>query len=171
MKSSISHQIKHREKPNDEFWTPNDLVKELLKLTPFEKQDSLFDSAFGTGRFFNNFPKESKKGYSTDFFEETENWDWIITNPPYSKLDDWIKQTCKLSNKGFALLIGTQNITPKRIELIESFGFGITHIYMFKVFKWYGISSYIICEKGKKSIIDYNRKVWYDTEDGNSSQK
>jgi len=161
MKSKTSHDIKHRTKPNDEFYTPVPLVRELLKDTPFSKEDTLFDSAYGTGNFYNNFPKENIKGFSQDFFNETTKWDWIITNPPYSKLDDWIMKTCELSNKGFALLIGTQNLTPKRIEYIENCGFGVTKIIMFKVFKWYGISSYVICEKNKESVIKYNRRVWY----------
>lgn len=161
MNSVTSHNIKHRKIANDEFYTPNDLVIELLSLTPIDVNDSIFDSAYGTGNFYNNFPSNHITGFSKDFFAVNDSWDWIITNPPYSKLDDWIKHTCKLSTKGFALLIGTQNITPKRLELIESAGFGVTNIVMCKVFKWYGISSYIICERGKKSIISYNRKVWY----------
>ena len=163
MKSKTSHDIKHRKVPNDEFYTPIDLVRELLRQTPFTAGDTLLDSAYGTGNFYKNFPEYTKNSYSQNFFDETELYDWIITNPPYSKLDAWIQNTCAMSTKGFALLIGLHNLTPKRIEAIEKGGFGITKIILCKVFKWFGISAYIICEKHKKSIIEYNRTVWYDS--------
>ena len=161
MNSTTSHKIKHRTEPNNEFYTPIGLVRELLLELPISDTDTLLDSAFGTGNFYNNFPVANVKSFSNDFFNYNIKHDWIITNPPYSDLDEWIRHTCLLSNKGFALLIGSQNVTPKRIELIEQLGFGISKIMLCKVFEWYGISAFVICERGKKSIVDYNRKVWY----------
>jgi len=159
--SEIGHSIKHRKKANDEFYTPIKLVKKLIEITPINKGDTILDSAYGTGNFYKSFPELHNSYYTKSFFEENNKYDWIITNPPYSKIEEWIKHTTKLSKKGFAILIGLHNLTPKRIEEIEKRGFGITKIHLCKVFKWYGISAYIICEKGKKSIIEYNRKVWY----------
>lgn len=68
MKSEISHNIKHRKNPNDEFYTPIELIKELLMHTPFIAKDKLLDSAYGTGNFYKNFPTYTKNSYSKDFF-------------------------------------------------------------------------------------------------------
>ena len=177
MYQKTNHSIKHRKisknqtaligsipnkfKINDEFYTPPALIIKLLEITPLTAGDTLLDSAYGTGNFYNNFPQKTSNSYSEDFFNVNNKFDWIITNPPYSVLDKWIEHTCKLSIKGFGLLISLNNITPKRLEIIENAGFGLTYIEIFKVHKWFGESAYIILEKNKKSIFNYNRTVWY----------
>ena len=160
MKSKIAHRIKHRENPNDEFITPPELAKKLIKLIPLKKLDIVLDPAKGTGSFYNNFPKDTINQAADDFFGFTKKQHWLITNPPYSKLDKWLEHSCKISIKGFAYLFGLHNLTPRRIEMCEKLGFGITKIHLCKVFKWFGISAFIIWEKDKKGIINYNRKVW-----------
>ena len=160
MKSKIAHKIKHRENPNDEFITPPELAKKLIKLIPLKKLDIVLDPAKGTGSFYKNFPVETINQATGDFFNWTKKQHWLITNPPYSKLDKWLEHSCKISIKGFAYLLGLHNLTPKRIEMCEKLGFGITKIHLCKVFKWFGISAFIIWEKDKKGIINYNRKVW-----------
>lgn len=170
MKSKINHDIKHRETPNNEFYTPKELAKMLIEYTPIKKEDTIFESAYGTGNFYSQFPKENKIGYSKDFFNETKKWDWIITNPHYSKLDDWFNHTIKLSNKGFGLLIGWNNLTARRIEMCNKEGFGLTKINMFKVFKWFGMSCYCVFEKDKKNIIDIERTVWRSNSNSSSAK-
>lgn len=165
MKTEIGHKIKHREKPNDDFYTPVTLSKELVGLVPFEMQDTLLDNAFGKGAFFNQFPQENKKeGYdkAVDFLQEKRKFDWLITNPPYSCLDNWLKKSCEVANKGFAYLLTIHNLTPKRIEACEKAGFFITKIHLCKVFAWYGISAFIVWERNKPSILSYDRVVWRD---------
>ena len=152
MKSKIAHSIKHREKPNDNFYTPIKLAKTLFDLVPAEKKDLIMDNAYGTGNFY------FKGLYSKDFFNDNRIVDWYITNPPYSCLEEWLKKSCK-AKKGFAYLFGLHNLTPRRIEICENEGFYITKIYLCKVFKWFGISAFIIWEKNKKGIINYDRIV------------
>jgi len=153
MKSNISHKIKHREKPNDEFYTPPELAKKLFDIVPVKKTDIIMDNAFGTGNFYFKGLK------SDDFLNDNRIVDWYITNPPYSFLDKWLEKSCN-AKKGFAYLLTIHNLTPRRIEMCEKKGFYITKIFMCKVFKWYGISAFIIWEKNKNGIIDYDRKVW-----------
>jgi hypothetical protein len=33
------------------------------------------------------------------------------------------------------------------------------------VFKWFGISAFCVFEKGKPSVIQYDRKVWHSEEE------
>jgi hypothetical protein len=153
MKSNIAHNIKHRKIPKDEFYTPRKLAEVL-----FNKIDtnncSVLDNAYGTGNFY------FKGDYTIDFYSIKKQYDWLITNPPYSHLDKWLEHSCKIANKGFAYLLGINNLTPRRIEQCEKNGFFITKIYLCKVFKWFGMSAFIIWERNKEPIIEYDRIVW-----------
>lgn len=161
MKSKVSHDIKHRAVPNDEFYTPIELAKTCIALVPIGFKDTVLDSAYGGGAFWENLPKCSTN-YST---REFENWtqpvDWIVTNPPYSLLNKWwLPHTYELAQKGFGYLIGQGNLTCKRIEEANAAGFGLTKLHMCKVFKWFGMSYFVVFEKGKPNIISFDRKVW-----------
>lgn len=160
MKSQIAHKIKHRKVPNDEFTTPEELSKKLIKLVPLKRLDTVLDPAKGTGNFYKNFPEYTLNKATENFFWFDEKQDWLITNPPYSQLDRWLKHSCEISKKGFAYLLGIHNLTPKRIEMCEEMKFGITKIHLCKVFNWFGMSAFIIWEKNKKGIIDFDRIVW-----------
>jgi hypothetical protein len=158
MKSNILHDIKHRSSPNDEFFTPPELVKTLIPLVPVLPGDTTMDNAYGSGNWFSQLP--GIPSYSTDFFNFAGKVDWFITNPPYSKLDSWLEHSTKHANNGFAYLFGLHNITPRRIELCENRDFHITSIHLSKVFQWFGISAFIVWERGKQGILSYDRTVW-----------
>lgn len=156
MKSEVAHKIKHRENPNNEFMTPEKLAEKLFKLVSIEKNDIIMDNAYGTGNFYFGGLK------SNDFLNDSRKVDWYITNPPYSFLDIWLEKSCQ-ARKGFAYLLGLHNLTPRRIEACEKAGFKITHIHLCKVFKWFGISAFIIWKKNsqsKKVKLTYDRIVW-----------
>ncbi len=161
MKSKTSHDIKHRAVANDEFYTPRELAKYCVGMVPFQDGDTVLDSAYGTGNFFKEFP-DTTINYSTARFED---WlrpvDWIVTNPPYSLLNKWwFGHTYNMANKGFAYLIGQGNLTCRRLEEANGAGFGLTRIHMCKVFKWYGMSYFVVFEKDKPNLISYDRTVW-----------
>lgn len=165
MNSKIAHQIKHREKPNDEFITPQALADELVQLVPVKSTDIICDNAYGTGVFMRSFDKiDVAIRHSTkDFFNWHTQQDWFITNPPYSALDRWLNHSCQYATKGFAYLLGLHNLTPRRIEMCEQKGFKITHIHLCKVFKWFGISAFIIWQKTPLQCgiqLTYDRIVW-----------
>ena len=165
MRSELGHSIKHRKVPNDNFVTPELLVRNLVRLVPFEPGDMVLDPAFGTGAFYRNFPDYVKKdwceaSFGKDFLKYIEPVEWIVTNPPYSNLDVWWNHTTLLAGKGFAFLLGFTNITPRRIEMANKAGFGLTQIHLCKVFEWYGISAFCVFEVGKENIVSYDRIVW-----------
>lgn len=166
MESQVAHKIKHREIPNDEFYTPDELAKKLVKLVPVGKFDIICDNAYGKGAFLRAFKGLEVAVYQAnkkDFFKWTAKQDWFITNPPYSSLNDWLEHSCKYAKKGFAYLLGLHNLTPKRIQMCEDYGFRITAIHLCKVFKWFGISAFIIWQKSvpqHKVKLTYDRVVW-----------
>jgi len=161
MNSEIAHNIKHRVYANDEFMTPLELAKGLIKLVPLVSGNDVIDPCPGNGAFYNAFPSfVFKSQIIGDFFEFNHDIEWLISNPPYSKLDAWLKHSFEVSEIGVAYLLGLHNITPKRLELANSYGFGLTKIHLCKVFHWFGISAFCIWQKYKEDIINYDRIVW-----------
>lgn len=161
--SEISHNIKHRENSKDEFYTPVDLAKYTISMIDLKPKDVVLDSAFGTGNYYNNYPTWTTNKYTTDFFNFNEKVDWIVTNPPYSKIDDYLKHSAEICEKGFAYLLGHDNVTARRIEYLEKMGFYITKFHLCKVMSWFGMSVFVIWEKKTsdfQGIIDYDRNVW-----------
>jgi len=158
--SQIAHSIKHRENPNDEFMTPVNVAQMLIAKVPLVAGDEVLDPAIGTGAFHDNYPAFVTKYQCDDFYIWDEPIDWLVTNPPYSHLEGWLIHSFELAQKGVAYLIGLHNITPRRVEIAEKMGFGVTHIHLHKVCPWYGIQAFVIWEKGKPSILSYDRKVW-----------
>lgn len=161
MNPEVSHSIKHRKEANDEFYTPKELCRFLIDMVDLKVDDVVLDSAYGTGNFYNQYPGYTINKHTMDFFNFNEKIDWIITNPPYSKIDDYLKQSAKICRKGFAYLLGINNLTAKRIKEMEDNGFYITKVHICKVFKWFGMSMFVVFEKDKqKGIISFDRRVW-----------
>ena len=168
MLSRVSHKIKHRKIPNDNFTTPAELAIKCIDMVPLKTGDTVLDAALGMGIFYNNYPNYVSKKFTTesDLFlldNSIQSVDWIITNPPYSHLDMWFKQSCQLCRKGFAYLLGIHNITPKRIEMVNKMGFGLTQLYLCKVYEWFGISCFVVFQRGAANIVSYDRKVYYES--------
>jgi hypothetical protein len=150
--------------------TPVDLAKELIKETPIDPTDILYEPFKGEGAFYNNFPTSNTKQWSEitqgrDYVAHTEQYDWVITNPPF-RLDTGGKRVNAFwylldyytdrARKGIAFLANDRcfcTLTPTRMELLKQKGWGITKIIVSSVKKWRGRYFYIILEKGKPSVI------------------
>jgi len=161
--SKTAHDIKHRKIPKDDFTTPERLVQRCISVVNLIPYDVVLDAAYGCGVFFDNYPEYVIKYYcdkDSDFLFYPLFVDWIITNPPYSNLDKWMLKSCSICRKGFAYLLGINNLTPKRIELANDCGFGLISLHLCKVFKWFGMSCFVVFERGKPNIITYDRMVW-----------
>jgi len=158
MRTDTAHTIKHREYANDEFMTPALLAQSLVSLLPPLKGLRVFEPCIGEGAFANVLPNPIL--IDGDFYDYTNTVDWVITNPPYSDLDKWLRHSFTISQVGVALLLGLLNITPRRLEMANEMGFGLTKIHLCKVFHWFGISAFVIWQKGQSDIITYDRIVW-----------
>ena len=167
MNPSSSHSIKNRSTANDVFITPIEIAKQQINLHNINEGELWLDPCRNNeeGSYYSNFPNGVSKDWceiieDKDFFEYDNKPDVICSNPPYSIIDKWIEKTLELCPREFSLLIGIGNLTTRRIELIENSGYGLTKMKMLKIYKWYGMSCIVVFEKNKKSIIEYDRKVY-----------
>jgi hypothetical protein len=170
MSSKISHKIKNRKESNDVFITPLELAKKHIDLIDYKPDDIWLDPCKNNGSYYNQFPNDNKDYCEIlegkDFLEYDSYVDIICQNPPYSILNKWIEQNIKLNPRVISFLIGIGNLTHKRIQILENAGYGLTKMKMLKVHLWYGMSCIVVFEKGKKSIIEYDRKRYYSEPKG-----
>lgn len=81
--------------------TPDPLAKRIVDY--FQPSGTLLDPARGTGPFFRALQRYSndvrwcEKAAGRDFFNFRDPVDWIITNPPFSKLRQFIQHAITLA--------------------------------------------------------------------------
>jgi len=164
MKSSTSRKIQKRKKPNDIFYTPIPLVKKHIEMIDNKSTDVWFDPFYGEGAYYENFPEGNHHWteivLKKDFFDFNTKIDIICSNPPYSIIDNILKKSIELNPRIISYLIGVNNLTTRRIEIMEKAGYGLTRIHMTKIYKWFGMSFIVVFEKDKKGILEYDRTVW-----------
>ena len=131
---------------NDEFYTPKYAVKPILE---FIKPKSIIWCPFDTDESW--FVKLLKENEHTvinthlemgiDFFEyEPSNYDYIISNPPYSLKAEVLERLFKL-DKPFAMLLGVVGLfeSQKRFNMFADNKFEIMYLNLrvayFKDFK------------------------------------
>ena len=163
--SSISHTIKQRENPNDVFITPLALAKTHIDMIETRDNDIWYDPFKNNGSYFNQFPTENKEWSEIldgkDFFEYDGSPTIICSNPPYSMIDQVLEKSISLKPRVISYLIGVQNLTARRMEMMENAGYRIKALHMCKVFKWYGMSACIVWDNTiEKSIFSFDRVVW-----------
>lgn len=146
-----------RNRKNDVIYTPKPVAMKMIEICNITPDMKVLDPCYGGGVFYDNLPEcdkhwcEIEKG--KDFFAETQRYDLIIGNPPYSLWDKWIDKTIQITDK-FCYVFGYLNFTPSRIQRLIDAGWGITHITMVKINYWFGISIIVLFEKNKPSILD-----------------
>ena len=133
---NIANAIKNREEPNDIFYTPSELVRDLLQQVPLDHGDMVLDPFMGEGAFFDAFFPFVRKDWceidkGRDFYEYFEPVDWVISNPPFSQLTKTLQHTMTLARRGFGYLMPTYSLTHSRINNAAGFGYQLRKLIFF----------------------------------------
>jgi len=113
---------------SDECYTPNSALMPLMEY--LDKNKIYYDCTSGISsnvvNFFNNNGFICKNSFDRDFLTDNfDDYDIIITNPPYSKKDKFI-QRCYEIGKPFALLLPVSSLQgQKRGEMFSKNGIDI----------------------------------------------
>jgi hypothetical protein len=122
----------------DEFYTPSALAGRLVGLLDLLPATTALDPFAGAGAFQNHLEKieglevdwcEIHRG--RDFFKEKREFDWLISNPPFSKLTKVLEHSCRLAKKGFAYILPSYALNMRRLKICESWGFVVTGLWYF----------------------------------------
>ena len=133
-----------RKKSNDKIYTPKPVAIKMIEMCEIKNGEKVLDCCRGGGVFYDNLPESCFKYYceideGKDYFDETEKYDLIIGNPPYSKWNKWIKHTVKLTDK-FCFIFGVINLTDARLNNIFKHGYGLTKFHLLKLDWWFSPS-------------------------------
>ena len=104
----------------------------------FAPTGTILDPCRGTGAFYDNFPTTCKKDWcelseGKDFFDYNNKVNWIITNPPWSKIRPFIIHSMTIANDIVYLISINHYSTKARLRLIHENGFRIQEIYCVKM--------------------------------------
>jgi len=156
-----------REKPKDItfHYTNEQMVKDLIAITPIS--GSVLDAGSGKNKvWFNNLQGdkyECEIEDGCDFYKWDKKVDWIVGNPPFSEMKDFIKKGCEIATKGFAWLLsirGLNSLTPKRLEQIKISGFYLQRIQIVSDKRWYGRYYYLIFTKEPNNFLSWNGNTY-----------
>ena len=142
----MPNKPKHEHSDRDRIFTPVDLARKLIDKIPFNYGDSWCDPCYGSGAFFDNFPELDKaKDIKHDFYEidlgkdflqTDEQYDWCVTNIPFSQPKEFIFQMARCSRKGFGILCLANSMTATRLKKLQSMGFYMRSMTVIYVKEW-----------------------------------
>jgi len=131
---------KHHHSDRDRIFTPENLAIELISKIPADDGDSWCDPCYGKGVFYNNFPTENKDfceiDMGKDFLQSLDEWDWCVTNIPFSIPNEFIFGMARRSNRGFGILCLANSMTATRLKKLEKMGFYIHSLSIVYVKEW-----------------------------------
>jgi len=115
----------------DIVMTPEYLAKEIIEY--FNPFGVILDPSRGTGAFYDNFPGENNEwcelAEQKDFLTFNKKVDWIITNPPWSKMQEFLAHGMRIADNIVYLTTINHYTTKKRIRDMRGAGFAIKEIY------------------------------------------
>ncbi len=145
--------VKHRKEPNDRFYTPKEMAEwHVDEITSYiGVYDVIYEPFAGKGvyrdvlkdkfRWQTILDTEIDEG--TDFFDFTDGCNVIISNPPYSCIDAVLEKSLSLNPRIISYLLGSLNLTLRRIKFMESKGYHIAKMSMARCSDWIGTSQII----------------------------
>ena len=115
----------------DIVMTPEWLAQDIIK--HFNPSGKILDPSRGLGAFYNNFNTDNKDwceiAEGKNFFDYKETVNWIITNPPWSKMQQFLSYGMKISTNIVYLTTINHYTTKKRIRDMRQNNFAIKEIY------------------------------------------
>lgn len=149
-------------------YTNEEMVKNLVSLIDFDKNDKVLDAGSGKNKVWQkNCPVECLECEIEDgcnFLEWNEKVDWVIGNPPYHLSWKFTEKALNIANKGIAWLVNNQGLnsqmTPRRLEKLKEKGFYLNHIRVVADKRWFGRYYFIIFTKKDNSLLSWELIIY-----------
>lgn len=113
---------------NDDVQTPPDLARRIVE--HFQPGGTVLEPCKGEGRFLTCMPGalwcEIKEG--RDFFQWTRHVEWIVTNPPWSQIRNFLQHSMRVADNVVFLMTINHVWTKARVRDLKAYGFGIKEI-------------------------------------------
>jgi len=156
---------KMSKRPKEFYWTNEQMVKDLVAITPIF--GSVLDAGSSKNKvWFNNLKGEKYECEiedGCDFYEWDKKVDWVVGNPPFHEGWKFLNKASKVANIGIAFL-GNINfwncLTPLRLKKIKEKGFYLNRIHIVSDARWFGRYYYLIFEKEKNDFVSWELKTY-----------
>ena len=114
----------------DVVYTPSYLAKEIID--HYKPTGHMLEPCKGAGAFLQYMPNadycEIQEG--SDFYDYKDKVDWIITNPPWSKIRQFLQHSYDIKAENIVYLCNFNAfVTRARLRSIFSNGYGIKEVY------------------------------------------
>ena len=129
----MKYQANRNYKSDDVVMTPEYIAEALIN--HFKPSGKILEPCKGTGNFLKYLPKDTLWCEITegkDFFKFNMRVDWIITNPAWSKIREFLKHSMEIANNVCFLFTINHLWTKARLRDIKQAGFGIVEIAIFE---------------------------------------
>lgn len=117
--------------PNDVVFTPDKLAKQIVSM--FSIKGKILEPCKGEGAFLKYLPSETDWCEIADgknYYDYNQKVDWIVTNPPYSDFNRFLKHSFELADNIILLVpLAKMFKSMGTIKQILSFG-GIVSIHL-----------------------------------------
>ena len=111
--------------------TPAWLAADILE--HFQVSGSFLDPSRGEGAFYDQVQSKTKDwcelSEGRDFMAYEGKVDWIVTNPPWSKMRDFLVKGMEVADNVVYLTTINHYTTKRRMRDIEQMGFGVKEIF------------------------------------------
>lgn len=139
---------------NDNVNTPIYLAKRII--VHFEPKGKILEPCVGSGNFLKVIPMDTCK----DFLVIEGHWDWIITNPPYSKYRLFLNKAMEVSDNIVFLQLINAIFYKARLRDMFQKDFGIKEIWLIdtpKEFPQFGLQlGCVYFKRGYKKDIKFS---------------
>jgi len=157
VKKKMKYQPNRNYKSSDLIMTPPFLTKAVVE--HFKPLGKVLEPCKGTGNFLQFLPNaewcEITEG--RDFFDYNKKVDWIITNPPWSKIRNFLIHSMEIALNIVFLITVNHLWTRARIKKIKEMNFGIKEICLIDAPKEFHNTGFqlaaIHLQKGYKGLI------------------
>lgn len=128
-----------KRKKSDFYETPYSITKHLLRVEDFDPNKTVCEPACGEGaivQVLNDKWKLRNIVYydiEKDFLTDTTQYDYIITNPPFSLAYEFVQQAKKLSKEKFAFLLPLSYLHGKKRydDIYTDTSYPLKKVYVF----------------------------------------
>lgn len=150
----------------DLVMTPYALAFDILN--HFSPTGSFLDPCKGEGAFYNQYDGSDKDwcelSEGKDFLAYQGYVDWIITNPPWSKMREFLVKGMEVADNVVYLTTINHYTTKRRMSDIRKMGFGLKEIYCVPTppKPWPSLGFQIAAVHIKKGYAGDTKISWHD---------
>jgi len=154
-----------KRRKSDFYETPYSITRKFLSVEEFDYDLTICEPACGAGAIVKVLKENTDNVVAYDieknFLTETKQYEYIITNPPFSIAQEFILKAKQVAKKKFALLLPLSYLHGKKRfdEIYSDRTYGLEKVYVFTRYPMLGES---LREDGKYNtgMMVYAWYVW-----------